>query len=62
MDIRCIALKDNTNFLLELPLDDKKNENSCLVSYFECGLEGMDLKTKLIHSVMMQYLDEPTFN
>ena len=22
----------------------------------------MDLKTKLIHSVVMQYLDEPTFN
>jgi insulysin len=62
VDVRCIALKQNSHYLLEIPLEDKTNENNCLISYFECGLEGMDLRTKLTHAVVMQYLDEPTFN
>lgn len=62
VDVRCIALKQGTNYLLEMPLEDKENENSCLVTYFELGLEGYDLKTKMINEVVMQYLDEPTFN
>ena len=33
-----------------------------MISYFEVGLEGTDLRTKMLHSVVMQYLDEPTFN
>ena len=43
-------------------LDDETNENNCLISYFEVGLEGMDLRRKLLTQVIMQYLDEPTFN
>jgi secreted Zn-dependent insulinase-like peptidase len=62
VDVRCVSLKGETNYLLEIPLDDKSNENNCLVSYFECGPEGLDLRTKLIHQVVMQFLDEPTFN
>lgn len=43
-------------------MEDKENENSCLISYFEDKLEENDIKNKLIHEVVMKYLEEPTFN
>ncbi len=61
-DVRCIALQPGSNYLLELPLEDKTNENNCLISYFEFQAEGDDIRKKLIHQVVMQFLDEPTFN
>ena len=36
-DIRCIALQNGTWLKMELLLQDKDNENSCLISYFEGG-------------------------
>ena len=62
VDVRTIAIPPNSHYLLEIPLEDKTNENSCLISYFEAGIEGNDLRRKLIHRVVMQYMDEPTFN
>ena len=62
VDIRCIALQKGINYLMEIPLEDKTNENSCLITYFEVGLEGMDLRTKMLNEVIMTYMDEPTFN
>lgn len=62
VDVRCIALPAGKTFLLEKTLEDPTNENNCLISYFEVGPEDTDLKTKLIHAVAMQYLDEPFFN
>lgn len=62
VDVRCVALPSGKQILIERELDDVTNENNCLVTYFEVGLEGTDLKTKMIHQVVMQYLDEPTFN
>lgn len=53
VDIRCIALPAGHTHLLEIPLEDKTNENSGLFSYFEVGLEDNNLKRKLIHSVVM---------
>jgi hypothetical protein len=55
-------LKNAENLLFEKELEDKENENSCMIAYYQVGPEGMDLKTKLTHSVVMQYLDEPFFN
>lgn len=49
VDLRCISLPPNTHHLLEIPLVDQTNENSCLVAYFEAGLEGNDIRRKLIH-------------
>jgi len=40
VDVRCIALEKGANYLLQLPLEDKANNNSCIVSYFEGQLEG----------------------
>jgi insulysin len=62
VDLRCVALSPKVTHLLEIPLADAENENSCVFSYFEAGVEGKDLRKKLIHRVVMQYLDEPTFN
>lgn len=62
VDVRCIALPNGKKILIERNLDDLTNENNCLVTYFEVGLEGTDLRTKMLHQVVMQYLDEPTFN
>lgn len=48
-DIRCVSLHSKVSYLLEHPLTDRTNENNCLVTYFEFGLEGMDLKSKMLH-------------
>ena len=53
VDVRCIAIPAGKTFLLEKIQDDKTNDNNCLISYFEVGLEGTDLKTKMIHYVVM---------
>ena len=62
VDVRCIAIPPGKKYLMQRELDDKTNENNCLVSYFEVGLENLDIHTKMLHQVTMQYLDEPTFN
>ena len=61
-DIRCVALRGGSWNRVERPLEDRENENSCLVSYFEGGSYLTDLRKKMIHQVVMQYLEEPTFN
>ena len=62
IDVRCIALPAGQSFLLERPLDDPANENNCLITYFEVGPEGTDLRRKLVHQAAMQYLESPTYN
>lgn len=52
-DIRCVALKNKSHYLFESSLEDKNNENSCLVAYFEGAPELLDLKTKMTHDVVM---------
>jgi len=49
VDVRCIAIPAGKSYLLEKIQDDKTNDNNCLITYFELGLEGTDLKTKMIH-------------
>lgn len=61
-DIRCIALRGGSWNRVERPLEDRDNENSCLVTYYEAGSYLSDLKKKMVHQVVMQYLEEPTFN
>jgi len=43
-DVRGIALEPKTSFLIEEPLVDEKNENSCAVAYYEVGVQGDDLR------------------
>ena len=61
--VRTVAIEDGHSFLIERPLEDTTNENSCIVTYFEVGFQGGDdLKQALTNSIVMQYLSEPFFN
>jgi len=44
VDVRAIALEDGHSFLIEQPLEDEKNENSCIVCYYEIGVHGNELR------------------
>lgn len=59
-DVRAVSLPAGTCLLIEQPLESKDNDNSCCFSYYEVG--QIDLKTKLVNQVVMQYLDEPFFD
>lgn len=50
-EIRCIALENGSWHKLEKPLDDKENENSCLVTYFEGGAyyNPENIKKRMAH-------------
>jgi len=45
-----------------MPLEDKTNENSCSLTYYEIEPIQGDLKQPLVNTVMMQYLNEPFFD
>ena len=38
--IRTIMLEEGKSYLMELPLTDKSNENSCNLTYFEVGYKS----------------------
>jgi len=54
-------LEASTAFHLEIPLEDKSNENSCNLTYYEVGAIGDDTKEKLINDILMQCFDEPFY-
>ena len=61
-DVRALAVQEGEALLLQQPLEDASNDNSCVITYFEVGLKGQDIRKKLTHQVVMQYLSEPFFN
>lgn len=60
-ELRTIALESKTCFHIEIPLEDKSNENSCNLTYYEVGPVGDNSKEKLINDIVMQCLDEPFY-
>lgn len=60
--IRTLALDEGHSFLIERELEDKTNENSCIITYYEAGLNNDDQKLYLTNLVVMQFLSEPFFN
>lgn len=60
-ELRTIALEEKKSFHIEIPLEDKSNENSCNLTYYEVGPIGDDSKEKLINDIVMQCLDEPFY-
>ena len=50
-EVRCIGLQSGCWTRMERALDDKDNENSCLVAYFESGQYFAPelLRKKMIH-------------
>ena len=43
-------------------VQDPTNENSCLLTYYQYGYGDAEGKDGLLNKVVMQYLDEPTFD
>jgi len=60
-DVQAISIPDKISFNIEQPLTDKTNENSCVLTYYELGLEDC-AKTKLTNEIVMEFLNEPFFN
>jgi len=48
-----ISMESGTSLLLEMPLEDKTNENSCSLTYYEIEPIQGDLKLSLVNTVMM---------
>jgi insulysin len=57
-----MAMEAGLCTLLELPLEDKTNENSCVLTHYEVGPIKGDNKQCLINVLLMQYLNEPFFD
>ena len=61
-EVQPISMESGASLLLEMPLEDKTNENSCVLTYYEIEpIEG-NLKLPLVNTVLMQYLNEPFFD
>lgn len=52
-DVRTIAIENGHSFHIEKQLEEKQNENSCNVTYYEVGVQGSELKEKLTNSIVM---------
>ena len=61
-ELNPMALKVGTATLLDMPLEDKTNENSCTLTYYEIGTIKGDYRQNYINEVMMQWLNEPFFD
>ena len=64
-DYRCVSLPEmsnKSNVRLDFPVAEESNENSCLLTYFQMGVEGKDSKMRLMNDIALQYMEEPTFN
>jgi len=51
--VRAVALDKKQCFVIEEPLADEKNENSCVIAYYEVGVKQDDLKLDLVNRVVM---------
>jgi secreted Zn-dependent insulinase-like peptidase len=49
-------------YLIEKDLVDKKNDNSCVITYYEIGQDVKDIYRPLTNSIMMNILKEPFFD
>jgi secreted Zn-dependent insulinase-like peptidase len=55
-EVRSAALLAGKSILVEKPLKDKSNKNSCAITFFEVGVEGTGLLKKLKTKLIMQFL------
>jgi insulysin len=58
--IKPVKIEKNTVLNYVIHAQDKDNQNSCVLSYFQNDEETM--RTKLLSEVVFQYLSEPTFD
>lgn len=58
VDVRVVAIPPGTCCLLETPLEDEENENSCILTYYEVGRLGGDIAQLMTNEMVMQHLQE----
>ncbi len=59
--VRYLSLDEGTSFLIETDLEDKKNGNSCNLTYYEIG-ESDNCKFAITTSIVAQFLKELFFD
>ena len=62
MPVRTIELKEGVSYLMERPLDDADNDNSCAITYYEIGHQCEDLYQKVKQKLIIHFLNEPFYN
>jgi len=59
--VRYLSLDEGISFQIETDLEDKGNENSCNLTYYEIG-ESDNGKFAITNSIVAQFLNEPFFD
>lgn len=63
IDCRIALMPAGSEHRLDFTVEDKSNDNSALVCYFQHGLvEAHDYKSIVMLKLTHQYLEEATFN
>jgi len=60
--INMIKIEMGKSYQLDLPLKDDKNENACVLSYYQVGCVKKNIKLAMIYDVIMQFVNEPFFD
>ncbi len=59
--INLLKLAPGSYIVYERELENKENENSCLLSYFQAGKAPCTLEEEMVASVLFEILNEPCF-
>ena len=65
VDIRSLDILPGKIHRVDFPVEDPKNDNSCLITIFQFGLLGDSkdaMRNMLLNKVVHQYLEEPLFD
>jgi len=61
-DVRPISIRHKTSHLIEQPLITESDDNSCIFSYFQVGLEDSDIKTKMLNDLLVHLIENPSYD
>lgn len=57
-EVTPMSVEGGKSFVVESPLEDKNNENSCILTSFECGIvpDRASNRLHLLNQVLMNYI------
>ena len=61
-EVQPLKLEEGSSYLVRIPLEDVKNENSAVLTYYQGQQHKGDIKTSLLNQLVMQYISEPFFD
>lgn len=61
-EVKPLNLEEATSYLVRIPLEDVKNENSAVLTYYQGPQCKGDIKASLLNQLVMQYISEPFFD